>query len=418
VTCCGRQLPAFEYFIGLIILTNVISIGVEEGCSLHNINNPDDEQYEIKPFELLEYAFLGIYCAEIGLRLLAHGLKALRSNMMPFDVMLVMLGLVTVALSSDFLDVLDGHTSKGLEMALLFRVLRLFRLLRALRMVKYFRTLWRLVSGLVNSFPAMTSTIAVFVFANYVASCFAIELVAKDSLLRSIPETRDIIDTYFSSLPVVMLSFTQFVTLDSVSAIYFPLVKNRWYLFIYFGFLIVVISLGLMNLVTACLVQAAISNTKRDTEMEKQKVRKLRPEFKAMFEKLDIDNRNALRREEMLNTNIVWPPAILKIVPRDRLPDLFDVLDMDNSNSVSMEEFVEGMQQLAVSQKSFKSVQQLRLLSQIKSRQEVIDMELKWLHQRLKKSWCRQSSSPISWSEETPADASSKRISIHKYLSI
>jgi len=75
-----------------------------------------------------------------------------------------------------------------------------------------------------------------------------------------------------------------------------------------------------------------------------------------------------------------------------------------------MEEFVEGLQQLAVSQVSFKSVQQLRLLSQIKSRQEAIDMELKWLHTRLKHVSRRHCSSPFSWSEGTPTEASSKCI--------
>jgi len=141
--------------------------------------------------------------------------------------------------------------------------------------------------------------------------------------------------------------------------------------------------------------------------MEKQKVRKLRPAFKAMFRKLDPDSRNAVKREEMLNTSIVWPPAILKIIQHERLPELFDVLDIDDSGSVSMEEFVEGLQQLALSQASFKSVQQLRLLSQIKSRQEAIDMELKWVHARLKHFARRQGSSPSSRGEATPTEASS-----------
>merc|ERR1712137_688409 len=174
------------------------------------------------------------------------------------------------------------------------------------------------------------------------------------------------------------------------------------------GMLIVIISVALMNLVTAVLVEAAISHTKRDREMEKQKVRKLRPEFEAMFRKLDPENRNALTREEMLNTSIVWPSAILKIIPRERLPELFDVLDIDDSGSVSMEEFVEGLQQLAVSQVSFKSVQQLSLLSQIKSRQEATDMELKRLHGRLKHLCHTQCSSPLSWSDGSPIESSSR----------
>merc|ERR1719152_3320 len=86
----------------------------------------------------------------------------------------------------------------------------------------------------------------------------------------------------------------------------------------------------------------------------------------------------------MLNSDIVWPPAILKIIPRDRLPELFDILDVDDSGTVSMEEFEEGFKQLATSQASFKSLHQLRLLSQIRLRQDEANIELKCLHERIK----------------------------------
>jgi len=249
-------------------------------------------------------------------------------------------------------------------------VLRLLRLLRTLRMVKHFSNMWKLVTDFVSSFSAMFSTVSLIIVTLYMASCFAVEMISKDTLLRSVPETRSIIDTYFSSLDVVMLSFLQFVTMDSIAAIYFPLIRRRGYLSIFFIVLIVVVSVTLMNLVTAHLVEAAIANTMKDTEMEEEAIRRLRPAINKAFELMDENNDKTLTRAEVATCTSMLPPVILKSVPDNRLLELFDILDLDDSGTVSQDEFVEGIEQLALHKITFAHLQVLRFLTQIRGRME------------------------------------------------
>jgi len=264
------------------------------------------------------------------------------------------------------------------------RVFRLLRLLRALRMITYFEGLWNMVRDLLRSTSAMLSTIALITITLYIAACFAVELVAKDKLLRSLTDTRLIIDEYFTSIDVVMITFLQFATVDSLASIYWPLVKHRRYLLLFFGMLIVVVSIALMNLVTANLVSSAISNGKRDKELEKQKFRRLRTELQKTFCMMDKDNDHTLTRAEVAQCHIGLPPAFLKIVPPDKFVELFDILDSDDSGKIDEEEFIEGIEQIVMSNVSFKSMHHLRTLAQIRSRQDQCITVCKGIHNRVK----------------------------------
>merc|ERR1712137_284737 len=98
---------------------------------------------------------------------------------------------------------------QSVHVLLVLRVFRLLRLLRALRMITYFEGLWNMVRDLLRSASAMMSTIALITITLYIAACFAVELIAKDKLLRSLTDTKPILDEYFTSLDVVMITFLQ-----------------------------------------------------------------------------------------------------------------------------------------------------------------------------------------------------------------
>eukprot|EP00438_Fugacium_kawagutii_P027996 Skav202947 [mRNA] locus=scaffold422:471720:476784:+ [translate_table: standard] len=67
--------------------------------------------------------------------------------------------------------------------------LRILRLLRALRALQYFRTVWRLVHGLLNSGNAMLSTCLLIVLTLYIGACLGIEMITKDEFLILHEET-------------------------------------------------------------------------------------------------------------------------------------------------------------------------------------------------------------------------------------
>ena len=94
-----------------------------------------------------------------------------------------------------------------------------------------------------TSFGTMLSTLVLLFFAIFVLACIGREVITKqDGLKYSEDEVvRSVIEDYFSTLPLLMLTLTQFVTLDSVAGIYGRLVKDQWYPVFYFLAILIVI---------------------------------------------------------------------------------------------------------------------------------------------------------------------------------
>merc|ERR1740129_2222175 len=101
----------------------------------------------------------------------------------------------------------------------------------------------------------------------YGFACVGAELIAQNPNLMSDPNTSDILETNFRSISVIMLTLMQFTTSD-MTPIYFPLITSDPWLAIYFGIGFLIISILLMNLVTASLVNNAIDQGKADQEMK------------------------------------------------------------------------------------------------------------------------------------------------------
>ena len=158
------------------------------------------------------------------------------------------------------------------------------------RMLSHFKIVWRLVYGLLTAgqtILSMTMLIAVslFIFAcvaveslgiKQVAertceSCYAEEfaefilslpvmtkicrLIAKDPELKAHPTIGPLVTHNFLGLNRSLLTLLQFVTLDDIADVYYPLVLERPYLCAFFFPILIFISIGLMNLVTAALVE-------------------------------------------------------------------------------------------------------------------------------------------------------------------
>lgn len=102
----------------------------------------------------------------------------------------------------------------------------------------------------------------------------AIELIAKDHQLQQDETTRDILSGNFAGLPSTLLTLLQFVTLDDVADVYFPLIMAKPYLCAFFFPILMFISVGLMNLVTASLVENAMQTAALEAEEERLKLKK------------------------------------------------------------------------------------------------------------------------------------------------
>ena len=120
--------------------------------------------------------------------------------------------------------------------------------------------MWRLVHGLLTSAETILAVTLLLLVCLFVAACVAVEVIAKDEDLRKYDQlTMFVIDEYFSSLLIALMTLMQFVTMDSLATIYFPLIEARPYLVLFFLPLLIFISIGLMNLVTKCIQQSVVA---------------------------------------------------------------------------------------------------------------------------------------------------------------
>ena len=92
-TRCLLSSPKFEGAIGIVIVLNAISVGVETQLTVTGKIGP-----YLFYFFVLEWVFLGVYSFELALRFYAYGLKCLRSGWVIFDALLVFSGVFSLVL--------------------------------------------------------------------------------------------------------------------------------------------------------------------------------------------------------------------------------------------------------------------------------------------------------------------------------
>eukprot|EP00928_Gymnodinium_smaydae_P028741 TRINITY_DN21848_c0_g1_i2.p1 TRINITY_DN21848_c0_g1~~TRINITY_DN21848_c0_g1_i2.p1 ORF type:complete len:655 (+),score=151.88 TRINITY_DN21848_c0_g1_i2:203-1966(+) len=362
--------PAFDYAIAVIIFMNSISIGIETELSLH----------DSEPFWLLviENVSLAIYVVEIAMRLFVRGWCGCFSDgWFIFDFTLVATGSLTTWF-------LRGSALPSLlQQVLVLRVLRLFRLVRALRGMRGMRTIWRLMYGLLTSGSTMVSTFLLLSLTIYIFGILGVELITKDPALTANPATSEIVHMHFRSLPIAMLTLLQFVNVDSCGAIYAPLITAKPELLVYFMSLLLIVSISVMNLVTAVLVEGALAQASGDKEMQRNALAKQLAssgkQLLEVFTALDRDNNGELHRDEVRCASIdMLPVQVRERIANLDMEELFDLLDEDGSGVLTPDEFVGGLFTFLVSSEPVSQIHLQKSVQAIKktlSNVEVLCLE-------------------------------------------
>ncbi|CAL1144510.1 unnamed protein product [Cladocopium goreaui] len=359
----------FEYGSGLVIFLNLIAIGFEAELSLE-AGDYDTGFW----FHGLERLFLCIYCAEALFRAFSFGWQILWDLWFLIDLALIFVGILALVVIP-----MSASKMTGFEKLLLVRGLRLLRLMRVLRMVHHFKIIWRLVSGFLTAWDTIFASAALILVTLFIFACIAIEFIAKDGELIRSPITQPVVEEYFMGVGRSMLTLIQFVTLDELRSFYYPLILERPWLSVYFFSILLVVSMGLLNLVTACLVENAMDNAAVTAEEErstlKQKVRGNEyyynisrtlyalPSLIDIFQELDSDGSGLLTHQEVDNVPLeILPPRVLDSVYVDSMRDIFDLLDVNECGFLTQMEFVEGILNLCLLDMPVATMQNLKLL--------------------------------------------------------
>lgn len=351
-----RHLGVIDFCFGFVIFVNSVTIGVE---TAHRMQGE-----EIAALQVLEQCFLLLYLIELGLRFLGSGWAAFASAWTKFDLFMVIVGIgyqwilypITAAYSA------QRHPVAKL---MLLRMCKMMRVLRALRIIDCFKSLWMLVRGLFNSLDSMFAAMVMLFLALYIFACAGAELISQDEDLRHDPTTASIIEHNFDTLFSTMLTLGQVASMDSISSVYYPLIKKRWDLTFFFVPLYIVVHVAIMNLVTATLVEGAMHRGEQDrAAANNEKLRRAKaliPQLHETFNRMDTNRSGTITKNEVAASRELLPKAFSTLVTVDDLLDLFDVLDVTGSGEVSETDFIDGVIHVALSELPLQAYRLIRM---------------------------------------------------------
>ncbi|CAK9023920.1 Voltage-dependent calcium channel type D subunit alpha-1 (DmCa1D) [Durusdinium trenchii] len=348
---------AFETFMGLIIFANVLLIVFETNqdarCYPDYSNNmlqcPHASSHIVWAWGC-NVALQVAYSLECVARLYVERSLFLQNRWNLIDLFIVLIGWAGMALT---------------EMVNLnvLRIFRVIRLLRAGRLLISVPELYILLSGLTTSFKAIFFGSILLISVVFVWAIVTVEIIHPvnveipymDSNYTSpCPQCASGFATvYRASLTL----FSQIVAGDAWGQISPPLAHAApWTAPILFG-IMMTISLGVMNLILAVIVEKAAEARQTDLDkklMQKDQVRERNMvELALMCDRMDKDGSGALSLEEMMdgyaNDKKFYSVMQGAGVEKDDLQTMFNVLDTNDSGEV---DYVEFCNQLGKCQKT------------------------------------------------------------------
>mmetsp|Transcript_57805 Transcript_57805/g.137636 ORF Transcript_57805/g.137636 Transcript_57805/m.137636 type:complete len:648 (-) Transcript_57805:108-2051(-) len=374
----------FDFCVGLVILCNSVTIGVE---SIHKTKAEAGEAAVMPLYiGIFDNIFLAVYALELSLRIFAYGLKAFQNSWVRFDALLVGSGVFEILLSA----FLSG--AGQLEQLMLVRMLRLTRLARMVRFFSQFRVLWALVSGLMHSVNTLVWTFVLIISLLYIFAVLSIDLMPKEE--GASDAYNEAAANFNSGLGLAMLTLLQFLSFDSIGVIYMPIVVEKPHLVFFFIIVILLVSICLMNLVIAVMVEMNIEASRADRDIQKLlddgRKKKMMPKLKELFQDLDGDGSGDVELEEIINAPEEAKQYLQDVAKGLDLEELYKMLDYDGSGTINADEFCEGLIKASTSDKP---LELLRLVSassdilvQLRDAKRLLEeTSIESMHKRLEK---------------------------------
>lgn len=386
----------FECIVGLLIAINCITIGMEvqycpavtslrwippedsplDGASfsdrLNKVQSGEWNKYEPSrncPAEFLqvsEIIFTALFIVEFFLRVFVFGRYYYCSPSKLLDAFLVWVTGFLVVCVLQPLNARPGNVR-------VFTMLRAFRLMRVARLVQgnpMLKDLWLLLKGLVESVKTLLWTVVVIFFVNFAFGIVAVIFIGDSTTFTCAraseesngqhQECAHLVDEmhvhgFFNGLGNTMFTLLQIMTGDSwASGIARPAMKFQPAVWIFFLMYVAVAMLVLLNLVTAVIVDNALTMSKQD---EKQKLYDLNQAKKAqihslkrIFAALDVDGSGAIDESEFIDACTNRPEIMNKFRLLDfderEMLSLFKDLEVSSDGLLSLEEFESGVDRM------------------------------------------------------------------------
>mmetsp|Transcript_49673 Transcript_49673/g.115947 ORF Transcript_49673/g.115947 Transcript_49673/m.115947 type:complete len:540 (+) Transcript_49673:72-1691(+) len=382
----------FEVAGNFVIFCNTFVVGWQAGLTPKVITQNDRDISAI-----LENIFTTLFVLELTLSTLCWGWTSLVKKENWLDVFLVGLGVLTTWVFG-----LLGIEVETLRKLTALRTIRLVRLARSVRLRPEFKDMWSLIKGLTESGETLLWTYVMIFCVLYFFAIIATSLIGKsDAFLIDFTEEEKIecqdfgmvtkrckellaasvAHNYFGDVLVSMLSLFQLMTLDSWTGdMARPLMFVAPWTAFFFIFFISVAVFVMLNLVTAVIVENAISESNSEEKelavrIEREKEDELE-DLKQFFLQIDMDGSGSLSKQEFFRATkqkkVRQKLRALDIMPKD-IDELWDILKGDEDGSqkeLTGEEFVNGIRKLRGEARA-KDI--LRLYKEVRQFEQAVD---------------------------------------------
>lgn len=346
----------FEMFAGFVILGNFIAIIIETDARATITEHSRDSGKFNEAHDMLSLcdhinlAFLLFYAAECIIRLFALGKTFFSSKWNIFDMAIVVAGVVGEVLEVAFASL----SSSNMEHFQVLRSLRMLRLLRAARVIISFKELYSLVVGMSSCLRTLIWAAGLLFLMLTMWSIIAVEYLhtyvvelARDGFYDDCPQCSE----SFSNIMYANLTFFQIVSGDSWSQLARPLIMKYPVTAVFFVGVIFTMVFGMLNLVTAVIVDTAAAAREEDVmHMAAQKEYERKSAWKNvanLVTGMDRDRDGNITLAELRRGTEQIPELNAALsamgVEWADLRMVFDMFDEDETGKIPIGEFVKHL---------------------------------------------------------------------------
>jgi len=332
---------AFETFMGIVILLNIVLMIVEADADASCYPDHADDvlacpsrSANVPWIQVCNVVLQVIYTTECCMRAFVERENYVWNRWNQLDLFTTLPGWLTLAMS----------TSVNFA---LFRTLRAVRLLRAGRLLISIPEIYILTSGLASALKPILFGSIMLLTVIILWSIIVVEFLHPTNVSINYGGCercpRGFQNVYSASLTL----FSQLVAQDSWSQLSLPLAEIAPWTTPLLFIILMTVSLGVMNLILAVVVEKAAEARENDQERKMQQKEKEREqnmiELAVLCDRMDEDGSGALSLKEMLHgfdTDVNFKSLMAFMdIERDDMQTIFQVLDSDGSGEVDYVEF-------------------------------------------------------------------------------
>jgi len=338
VVCSKR----FDILAGIITIANIVAMiyqaDYEAQCFPGYASNISACPFTDDPtLHAINLVFLIWYSLEVSVRIFAERLKYFKRPMNQIDILVTFVGWIAEA--------------SGASVNINFvRIIRVLRLARAFRLALQFRELYLMVDSMVASVKAIMIGTVLLLALMLIYAIVLVEIVHPKSSIIPESDCGDCKDGFSSVGHAVVSLFKTLIAGDSW-IVGMPLIKPTPWLAPLMIFVVISITLGIMNLILTVIVERAADARAKDTHaLAKAKAaarQELNEKLMSVCSQIDGDGDNQLTYEEMEsafdNCQEFQDLMLALDVQRHELELIMKVADKDCSGFLDYKEFCEEL---------------------------------------------------------------------------